>query len=101
MTHLNYLATITTIYKGFLKKKQQQQKKKKKKKKRKEKRSPSLWFKVKTFDQCSSCYTKFKQHFTKYLCVHNIIIIQCLVYKNIIALHLSAFSQKFPNCGLL
>ena len=47
------------------------------------------------FDQCSSCSAKLEQHCIKCLCIHHSPIIKHLVHKNISALHLSAFSQKF------
>ena len=53
------------------------------------------------FYQCNCCYAKLEQHCTKRLCAHNSPIIQLFVQKNVSTLHLSAFSQKFSNYGLL
>ena len=50
--------------------------------------------------QCSSCYSQFEQHWIRCLCVHSSSIMQRLGHKTISALHLSTFSQKFPNCDL-
>ena len=51
--------------------------------------------------QCSNCYAKLEQHWVECICVHNSPITHLFYHKKFRALHLSAFSQKFPNCDLL
>ena len=51
--------------------------------------------------QCSNCYAKLEQHWIECICVHSSPITHLFDHKNVRALHLSAFSQKFPNCDLL
>ena len=51
--------------------------------------------------QCSNCYAKSEQHWIECIFVHSSPINHLFDLKKFRALHLSAFSQKFPNCDLL
>ena len=51
--------------------------------------------------QCNSWYTKLRQLWIKCLSIYSNSIIHLFDHKKIGPFHLSGFSQKFPNCGLL
>ena len=51
--------------------------------------------------QYRNCYTKLEQHWIECICVHSSPITHLFDRKKVRTLHLSAFSQKFPNCDLL
>ena len=50
--------------------------------------------------QCSTRYAKLEQHCIECICVHSSPIFHLFDHKKFKAVHLSAFSQKFPNWDL-